>query len=100
MGEIMSNAQLKTEPKTVDEYNQLSEIAKRGFKVINQANANVKYFDLFMDIEFTHQVNPLRLADLLAADDVDFQHDIVGIYLNFNRVTKQLDNCFSPRYSK
>jgi len=53
-----------------------------------------------MDIEYTHAVNPIHLHDLLNASNADFAHDVFGIYNNFNRETRKLDNCFSPRFSK
>ena len=52
-----------------------------------------------MDIEAVHSSNPLRLKDLLEADDTDFAHDVYGIGRNINRTTGELENCFLPRYS-
>lgn len=34
---------------------------------------------------------------LIMVDNLDFCHDIGGIYTNFDRDTKQLENCFVPR---
>lgn len=57
--------------------------------------------DFSMDITACHcNGNPLRLADLLAADDFNFAHDINGIRRNLNRDTGKLMNCFSPRFSR
>jgi hypothetical protein len=54
-----------------------------------------------MDITATHASgNPLRLADLLAADDFNFAHDVFGIANHLNRTTGQLENHFSPRFSR
>lgn len=44
--------------------------------------------------------NPLRLADLLAADDLNFTHDITGIARHMDRETGQLRDLFSPRFSR
>tara|TARA_R100001530_G_scaffold135251_2_gene112005 strand:- start:201 stop:494 length:294 start_codon:yes stop_codon:yes gene_type:complete len=56
--------------------------------------------DLLMDIEAAHcNGNPLRLQELLDADDLDFAHDIIGIVRNIDRTTGELMNCFVPRYS-
>lgn len=56
--------------------------------------------DVEMDICATHASgNPLRLADLLAADDFNFAHDVFGIERHLNRETGQLGNFFSPRFS-
>ncbi len=58
-----------------------------------------KKLDVMMDIEYTHESHPLDLEQLLAFPNGDFAHDMWGIYENFNRQTKQMDNCFSPRCS-
>ncbi len=41
---------------------------------------------------------PLRLADLLAADDFNFAHDVFGIMRHIDRRTGRLDNHFVPRF--
>ena len=54
-----------------------------------------------MDLTACHaNGNPLRLAELLAADDGNFAHDIFGINRHLNRQTGELMDCFSPRYSR
>lgn len=53
-----------------------------------------------MDIVACHaNGNPLRLADLLGADDFNFLHDCLGIERNLCRDTGQLKNSFLPRFS-
>lgn len=53
-----------------------------------------------MDLTAVHaNGNPMRLADLLAADDFNFAHDIVGISRFLDRNTGRLTDCFSPRFS-
>jgi hypothetical protein len=53
-----------------------------------------------MDLTACHNNgNPLKLENLLNADDGNFAHDVVGINHNLNRKTGKLENCFSPRYS-
>lgn len=54
---------------------------------------------LSMDLEFTHNLFNLRLQELLQADDFNFAHDIIGIQNNLNRQTRQMENCFVPRYA-
>lgn len=44
--------------------------------------------------------NPLDLAALLSFKPQDFTHDVIGISLNINRETGQLQNCFLPRCAK
>lgn len=54
-----------------------------------------------MDITATH-VNgcPLKLAELLAADDFNFAHDVAGIYRHLDRTTGKLLDCFLPRFAQ
>jgi hypothetical protein len=42
----------------------------------------------------------LRLLDLLAADDVDFDHDLRGIKKHIDRDTGKLRDLFRPRCAK
>lgn len=57
--------------------------------------------DIVMDITAVHaNGNRLRLADLLAADDFNFAHDVCGIENCLNRETLELENCFSPRFTQ
>ena len=53
-----------------------------------------------MDLEFANDEIPLDFKKLLNFDRFDFWHDISGIYNNFNRQTKKMDNCFLPRCAK
>lgn len=57
--------------------------------------------DLRMDVTATHcNGNPLRLSDLLAADDFNFFHDMSGICNCLDRDTGQLKKNFRPRFSQ
>ena len=56
--------------------------------------------DMMLDMEYANRDCPLKLQELLNADEFDFWHDIFGIYKNLNRQTKKLENCFVPRYAK
>lgn len=59
-----------------------------------------KALDIDMDITATHcNGMPLRLADLLLADDFNFAHDLLGIRKHLNRTTGELENCFVPRFA-
>jgi len=53
------------------------------------------------DILVTHlNGNPLKLQELLDADDANFAHDVFGIRRHINRSTGKLEDFFSPRYSQ
>ena len=81
---------------TKQEFDIIMEIATRAEK------RNLLMFDrlsLSMDLDCTHEEFNLRLHDLLKADDYNFAHDIIGIQNNLNRQTRQMENCFVPRYA-
>ncbi len=53
-----------------------------------------------MDITAAHRNGcPLKLDELLKAEDFDFAHDVFGIRRYINRKTGKLENCFLPRFS-
>lgn len=55
---------------------------------------------LVMDITATHaNGNPLRLDELLGADNFNFAHDMSGICNCLNRETGKLTRGFRPRFS-
>ena len=56
--------------------------------------------DWIMDFTAVHaNGNPLRLNELLEADNFNFMHDAFGIAACLNRETGQLEKNFRPRYS-
>ena len=55
---------------------------------------------LLMDLENVHKNVGLKLADLLAADDANFAHDVCGIQRHINRNTGALEDFFLPRFAK
>ena len=84
---------------TKNDYKTIGKITTRAVALYKEHGIKLDRLSLLMDLEFTNEVNPMRLDELLAADDGNFGHDISGIIRHFNRVTKVLDDCFSPRYS-
>lgn len=95
----MSKAIAKTEVsfKTSNEENDLiRRIVDRalGLRIGDRMS-------ITMDVIATHaNGNPLRLADLLAADDFNFAHDMYGINRHLNRETGKLEDFFSPRFTR
>ena len=78
------------------------------FQIVDRAEAMYKRLDitmpssrqgLVMDIEFTHDIVPLALDEWLKADRSNFAHDVGGILTHFNRVTRELDDGFMPRFA-
>jgi len=80
---------------TEEEANLITEMAMRA---ADRFGADVLSTE--MDIAATHlNGNPLKLDDLLAADDFNFAHDINGIARHLDRDTGKLMHCFLPRFS-
>jgi len=72
-------------------------------KIIERANklgVMLNKMGLLMDISATHEKCPLKLQELLEADNFNFMHDVIGIINNINRDTGELENCFLPRFAK
>lgn len=79
------------------------ETIKLIVEIVNRAEKrDLIAFDrisLIMDLEHTNEQFNLRLNDLLHADNFNFAHDIVGIQNNLNRISKEMENFFVPRYA-
>lgn len=86
---------------TATERATIHAIAQRAFTIAKDFGCPRKAVDFAMDVTAAHaNGNPLRLADLLAADDFNFIHDVFGIERHIDRDTGKLGNCFSPRFSQ
>lgn len=63
------------------------------------AGIDYEFMDADMDITATHANGcPLRLDDLLAADEFNFGHDVFGIRNCLDRKTGKLMRNFLPRF--
>jgi hypothetical protein len=81
----------------------ISKIAERAERMDAEHNDPPyrTFLDWKMDITAVHaNGNPLRLADLLKADDFNFAHDAFGIARKLDRNTGQLTDMFVPRFSQ
>ena len=84
-----------------EEFILQSKIGKRASELADRFGFKYKQMTAMMDIGACHSNgNPLRLADLLEGDEVNFSHDVFGIRANIDRTTGKLMNCFVPRYSE
>jgi hypothetical protein len=87
-----------TDTKTRD---LISKIADRAVALGKKYEVRVDHLSTMMDIESCHcNGNPLKLEELLAADDFNFQHDVFGIREHINHKTGEMEDGFLPRYSK
>lgn len=79
----------------------ISQIASRAVALGEKHGSPVDSMSCTMDIAACHlNGNPLRLRDLLDADDFNFTHDVFGIERHLDRTTGKLDARFSPRFSQ
>lgn len=77
-----------------------AQIARRAVAMAKELGAQYDQMTAEMDIDACHNNgNPLKLGELLYADDSNFGHDVFGIRANINRTNGKLENCFVPRYS-
>lgn len=61
----------------------------------------VDRLELTMDLFAVHANGcPLKLDELLEADESDFIHDVGGIRRHLNRKTGGLEHAFMPRYAR
>lgn len=89
-----------TKTTTVKEdYELINKIVLRALVLCAKNGVQYDRMTAFMDISATHEFQPLRLADLLAADEFNFAHDVLGIRENMDRKVGRLANCFLPRFS-
>ena len=78
---------------TPAEYKIVEAIAKRAVR----AGIYSKRIDAEMSISAVHAQIPLRLEDLLGADNFNFTHDMAGIRRYLDRSTGELTDFFLPR---
>lgn len=76
----------------------IRKCAKRAYKELKNI-VPISFMDLEMDITAANIASPLKLEELLNADDFNFAHDICGIRANINRDSGEMNNCFLPRFT-
>jgi hypothetical protein len=84
------------------DFELIMAIAKRAAALYRKHGTKLPPEFIAAEILLVHnEVVPLRLAELLAADDSNFAHDIAGIrkHLVFGNPCK-LGDCFLPRFAK
>lgn len=80
----------------------ISKIVDRAeaFAKRSKSSLSLDRISLMMDLDSVHERTPLRLQELLDADESNFVHDVWGIRRHLNRQTRQLEDCFTPRFVK
>ena len=75
-------------------------IAERATRLYALHGVTVKPEFIMVELRVVHdEIVPLRLDELLTADDFNFAHDVIGIHANLDIGTGRLKNCFRPRYA-
>jgi hypothetical protein len=83
-----------------EEHALIDRIAERAKQIARRQGVEYSWHHATMDVTACHaNGNPLRLSDLLAADDFNFTHDVFGIAAHLDHETGRLTGCFRPRYS-
>lgn len=98
---MVSNS-LKFADRDTEDFALIEQIAERAARIDRKFNGKRASGKLHhqMNVSACHASgNPLRLADLLAADDFNFAHDVFGINRHIDRDTGAMLNCFRPRFS-
>lgn len=83
-----------------EEARTIAKIAQRAVLMATKYGHQYEFMDADMDITACHCGDaPLKLGELLGADDVNFAHDVFGIRRHLNRETLKLEDCFVPRFA-
>jgi hypothetical protein len=78
----------------------IKAIAERAVKLYTNHGADLDQQDVEMSITATHNNGtPLRLQELLDADDFNLSHDVGGMIRHINHDTGKLENFFVPRFA-
>lgn len=78
----------------------VSAIVKRAVATAKSLGQTMDPVSTRMDLIATHaNGNPMDFAKLLAADDFNLAHDVLGIERHLDRQTGKLTNFFLPRCS-
>jgi len=79
---------------------ETAAVAKRMINVLSSFGVDEDQLSAMMDLEYINDTIPLDFDRLQNCDANTFLHDVIGIRNNWNRETKQMDNCFLPRCAK
>lgn len=88
---------IKWKTENPEDHKLANKIARRLYRKY----PSVDIVSVQMDIIAVHTCGcPLKLSELLKADDFNFEHDVFGICSNIDRLTGELKNFFLPRYAQ
>ena len=80
----------------------LADLAHRAYALgLRIGLKDTSLYGWLMDLTAAHRnACALDLRNLLAADDFNFGHDVLGIRRHLNRETGELGGCFVPRFAR
>lgn len=90
---------MKTKMSRMKELEIIAAIASRAVRMARKYGVDYQQLEAVLDLSNCHDRRPLRLMELLQADDGNFGHDIFGIRRHINRETGEMEDGFLPRYS-
>lgn len=84
-----------------DDLDLIADIADRAEAMADAHGVKYERLTAMMDVQGVHQSCPLKLDELLAADDTNFAHDVFGIANHIDRSAYpgKLTDCFRPRFA-
>lgn len=93
------NYTINWEQLSNDELNLLHGITQHAVKVARKSGIPLDPMNTLTSLSVVHISTPLRLPDLLEADEDDLMHDVLGIIRHLDPDTGRLGDLFSPRYT-
>ena len=77
----------------------LTKIVDRAETLYRRHGIQDRRETILMDLFAADMHMPLDLASLLAADDANFAHDVLGIRRHMDRTSGSLSDFFVPRFA-
>lgn len=78
----------------------LCAIADRAEKLYRRLGLRDDRTSILMDLHHADKQIAIDFPQMLAADDANFGHDMLGIRQHMDRKTGQLTGCFVPRFAR
>lgn len=99
--ELEENNQKEKPMTSKFEIDLIDRIAERAVSMAKEQGSEYSKSSAMMDLESAHLDCPLKLDELLNADNFNFSHDVFGIANHIDRSTYpgKLTGCFLPRYA-
>lgn len=88
---------------SIEDYNVIEQIVERALLQEEQSGSGLvsDRTTMTMDLIACHANGcPLKLQDMLKADDLNFAHDVYGIRDHIDRRTGKMTRHFLPRFAK